>query len=729
MSAAALVPPDISDAIAMGRLTDPFAWLGLHPIDPGWRIVCFDPGASEAWITDADGRRLAALTRVHPAGVFAAALREPAARCDYRLAFCGDGREWIIQDPYKFGPVLGDLDLHLLAEGSHQALYECLGAHLTEHEAVAGTSFAVWAPNARRVSVLGDFNCWDGRRHPMRLRHGAGVWEIFLPAVAAGARYKFEIVGPHGDLLPLKADPVSFRQEPAPATASIVHPYPEPTVAPGWIESLPARHAADAPISIYEVHLGSWRRGNGDRYLTYDELSQALVPYAVDMGFTHVEFLPVAEHPFSGSWGYQPIGLFAPTSRFGDPEGFGRLVHACHEANLGVIVDWVPAHFPSDAHGPARFDGTHLYEHADPRLGFHRDWNTLIYNFGRREVSNYLAANALFWLEQLGVDGLRVDAVASMLYLDYSREPGEWIPNVYGGRENLEATAVLREVNRLIASRSPGRLTIAEESTAWPGVSRPIDHGGLGFDYKWNMGWMHDTLAYMSRDPAFRKWHHHEMTFGIDYAWSERFILPLSHDEVVHGKGSLLGRMPGDRWRQFANLRAYFGFMWAHPGKKLLFMGGEFGQDREWNHDRSLDWHLLDDPSHAGLRRLVRDLNTLYRRTTALHSLDCDAAGFSWIEGGDSDQSVLSFERRGRDGTSVLVVCNFTPVVRHDYAVGVSQTGTWRELINTDAEIYGGSNIVNVDRRTAPIPLHGRQSSLRLVLPPLATVVLQSDHL
>jgi len=721
-----LVPPHICEAIAVGRLSDPFAWLGLHQTDKGFRIVCFDPGASEASIADAKGRKLAALERIHPAGVFAARLTQRKKRFDYRLVFHGDGNEWTIQDPYKFGSVLGDLDIHLLAEGSHQELYERLGAHELEHEGVAGTAFAVWAPNARRVSVLGDFNLRDSRRHPMRLRQESEVWEIFLPGVTAGARYKLEIVGPHGDLQPLKADPLSFRQEPAPATASIVHSLSEPAVDPGWTESLPARHAPEAPMSIYEVHLGSWRRGDDNQYLTYDDLAQALVSYAVDMGFTHVEFLPVAEHPFSGSWGYQPVGLFAPTSRFGDPEAFGRLVRASHDAGLGVIVDWVPAHFPSDPHGLVLFDGTHLYEHADPKLGFHKDWNTLIYNFGRREVFNYLVANALFWLEQMGVDGLRVDAVASMLYLDYSRQPGEWIPNVYGGRENLEAIAFLREVNRLIAERSPGRITIAEESTAWPGVSRSIDQGGLGFGYKWNMGWMHDSLTYMSMDPAFRKWHHHQMTFGIHYAWSEKFVLPLSHDEVVHGKGSLLGKMPGDRWQKFANLRAYFGFMWAHPGKKLLFMGGEFGQEREWNHDSSLDWHLLDDNDHAGLQRLVRDLNTLYRGIPALHSLDCDPAGFSWIEGGDTEQSVLSFERRGSDGTSAVVVCNFTPVVRHDYAIGVSQAGAWRELINTDAGIYGGANIGNAGRvESSPIPMHGRQSSLHLTLPPLATLVLQ----
>ena len=474
------------------------------------------------------------------------------------------------------------------------------------------------------------------------------------------------------------------------------------------------------------MHLGSWRRGDNESLLSYDDLVETLVPYAVEMGFTHLEFMPISEHPFSGSWGYQPIGLFAPTSRFGDPEAFARLVRACHDAGLGVILDWVPAHFPSDAYGLVRFDGTHLYEHQDPRLGFHKDWNTLIYNFGRREVANFLAANALFWLEHVGVDGLRVDAVASMLYRDYSRGPGEWVPNIYGGRENLEAIAFLRQVNRLVGERCPGCVTIAEESTAWPGVSRPVADGGLGFSYKWNMGWMHDTLDYMAKEPVHRRWHHHLMTFGIHYAWSENFILPLSHDEVVHGKGSLLEKMPGDRWQKFANLRAYFGFMWTHPGKKLLFMGGEFGQDREWSHDRSLDWHLLEDPAHKGLQRLVADLNALYRASRRSTRCDCDPAGFAWIEGGDTDQSVYSFERRDRDGRAVVIVANLTPVVRHDYAVGVSRPGAWRERLNTDADVYGGSNIGNGGSvATSPSPMHGRPHSLKLTLPPLATVVLE----
>jgi len=724
--AAPVLPAAICNAIAEGRLADPFGWLGLHAGDGGLLAVAFDPGAERAWITTADGVRVAELERVHSAGVFAARVKRRKNRFDYRLAFHGDGHDWMVRDPYAFGPVLGDLDIHLLAEGAHRELYRRLGAHPLEHEGAVGTAFAVWAPNARRVSVVGDFNFWDGRRHPMRLRHGAGVWEIFLPDVTAGAAYKFEIVGAHGDVQPLKADPLGFRQEPPPATASLVHGV-GPSARDGeWDAGLAERNSRRAPIAIYEVHLGSWRRGDGDSLLSYDDLAETLVPYAVDMGFTHVEFLPMAEHPFAGSWGYQPVGLYAPTARFGDPGAFARLLRACHDAGLGVIADWVPAHFPSDPHGLVLFDGTHLYEHQDPRLGFHKDWNTLIYNFGRREVANFLIANALFWLEHVGVDGLRVDAVASMLYLDYSRNPGEWVPNIYGGRENLEAIAFLREVNRLIGERAPGRVTIAEESTAWPGVSRPLGEGGLGFDYKWNMGWMHDTLEYMSKEPVHRKWHHHLMTFGIHYAWSENYVLPLSHDEVVHGKGSLLGKMPGDRWQKFANLRAYLAYMWTHPGKKLLFMGGEFGQEREWSHDRSLDWHLLDDAAHKGLQRLVSDLNHLYRAAPALHQLDCDPAGFAWIEGGDTEQSVYSFERRGEDGRAMAIVCNFTPVVRHDYAVGVAQSGAWRERLNTDAEIYGGSNIGNGGTlATASVPMHGRPHCLRLTLPPLATIVLE----
>jgi len=720
------LPPEVCEAIAAGRLDDPFVWLGMHETGAGLWVAAFDPGAARAWVTDAAGAVVAALERVHEAGVFAAWLAPRRQRFDYRLCFHGDGRDWGGHDPYAFGPVLSDFDTHLLAEGRHLELYTRLGAHPGRHQGVEGTAFSVWAPNARRVSVVGDFNFWDGRRHPMRRRHQAGVWEIFLPQVAPEARYKFELIGPAGDLQPLKADPVGFRHEPPPATASRVHGLPEPPAAAQWDAARAARQSPAAPVSVYEVHLGSWRRGAGGRWLSYDELAGMLVPYVRDMGFTHVEVLPVGAPPFTGSWGYQPIGLYAPTSRFGEPAGLRRLVEACHAAGLAVIVDWVPAHFPADAHGLGRFDGTHLYEHADPRLGFHPDWKTLIYNYGRREVANFLTANALFWLERYGVDGLRVDAVASMLYLDYSRPDGEWLPNVHGGRENLEAIELLRGVNRLVAERCPGCVTIAEESTAWPGVSRPADEGGLGFQYKWNMGWMHDTLEYMKTDPLWRKQRHHLMTFGIDYAFSERFVLPLSHDEVVHGKGSLLGKMPGEGWQRFANLRAYFGFMWTHPGKKLLFMGGELGQEREWSHDRELDWGLLEAGEHAGLQRLVRDLNTLYRASPALHALDCDPAGFAWIEAGDAERSVLAFERRGAGGEHAVIVCNMTPVVRHDYAIGVPAAGPWREALNTDAAVYGGGNVGNAGAAdSTAVPVHGRPASLRLTLPPLATLVLQ----
>ena len=726
------LPQDVVDAIVTGRMADPFAWLGAHEIDGQLRIAAFEPGADVADVLDASGKgggkRVATLDRVHEAGLFLGTLeRKPFA---YRFAFAGSGAEWSRDDHHRFGHWMGEMDLWLIAEGRHLELYDKLGAHPTAMDGVEGTAFAVWAPNARRVSVIGDFNHWDGRRHVMRRRHEAGVWELFVPGVAKGAIYKFEIVGAHGHLVPQKADPVAFHAERAPAQGSIVEGATQRPEKPSQGPSLDVDH----PATIYEVHLGSWMRAEGEsesgdgsgRFLTYDELAEKLVPYAVDMGFTHLEFLPVSEYPFSGSWGYQPVGLFAPTARFGDPQGFGRLVAAAHEAGLGVILDWVPAHFPSDPHGLALFDGTALYEHADPRLGFHKDWNTLIYNFGRREVANFLTANALYWLERQNVDGLRVDAVASMLYLDYSRQPGEWLPNVHGGRENLEAIAMLREVNTQVGARCPGKATIAEESTAFPGVSAPVSAGGLGFHFKWNMGWMNDTLRYMHEDPVNRRYHHNLATFGLHYAWTENFVLPISHDEVVHGKGSMLTKMPGDRWQQFANLRAYYGFMWGHPGKKLLFMGLEFGQEREWSHDRSLDWHLLehgdDAGMHQGLQRLVRDLNGLYREMPAL-ALDHDPAGFEWIEGGDEANSVLAWERRDAEGNAVVVVVNFTPVVRHDYTLGLPSAGRWREQLNTDAGVYGGSDAGNMGVVEAVAEgAHGRPASARITLPPLAAL-------
>jgi 1,4-alpha-glucan branching enzyme len=600
-------------------------------------------------------------------------------------------------------------------------LYDKLGAHPLVLEGVAGVAFVVLAPNARRVSVVGDFNGWDGRRHAMRVR-GNGFWEIFVPAARAGDKYKYEMIGPNGAMLPLKSDPVAFAAERRPQTASIVFdldqlPCPQPP---------PARaNALSAPISIYEVHLGSWRRRpeEANRWLSYRELAAELPAYARDMGFTHVEFLPISEHPFDGSWGYQPTGLFAPTSRFGTPADFAELVEACRRTGLAVILDWVPGHFPDDPHGLGQFDGTALYEHADPQQGRHLDWDTLIYNFGRTEVVNFLLTNALFWLDRYGVDGLRVDAVASMLYLDYSRPQGGWIPNKLGGRENLEAIAFLRRCNAEVFSRFPQATTAAEESTAWPMVSRPVEWGGLGFGYKWNMGWMHDTLDYMAKDPIYRKYHHGQITFGLHYAFSENFILPLSHDEVVHGKRSILGRMPGDEWQRFASLRAYYGFMFGHPGKKLSFMGNEFAQHDEWSHDRSLDWHLLDDPRHRGVQALVRDLNRLYRDVRALHELDCDSAGFEWLVMHDAERGVFAWLRKGRDtGERCLVVVNFTPEVYRDYRIKVPFAGVWREILNTDAALYGGSNagnagsVATLDRGSTP--------EVSLAIPPLAAIFL-----
>ncbi|MDN2568236.1 1,4-alpha-glucan branching protein GlgB [Aquibium sp. A9E412] len=719
-------------AIVRGRHGNPFAVLGMQGGgDEPVAVNVFAPPAARVWLlARADDRRVCELERIHPEGFFSAVL-ETRERFAYRLALAAGDSEWIVDDPYAFGPVLGELDEHLMGEGRHRELYRRLGSHPLTHEGVAGVVFAVWAPNARRVSVVGDFNAWDGRRHPMRKRHGAGVWELFVPGLEAGTLYKYEILGVHGDVLPLKADPVGQAHEAPPATASLVPGDSAHAWGDGaWLERRAAAQSRDAPISVYEVHLGSWQRDASGAMLDYDTLADRLVDYVRHMGFTHVELLPVSEHPFSGSWGYQPIGLFAPTRRFGPPEAFARFVDRLHGAGIGVLVDWVPAHFPSDPHGLARFDGTALYEHEDPRLGFHRDWNTLIYNFGRVEVANFLRASALYWLDRFHIDGLRVDAVASMLYLDYSREPGDWIPNRYGGNENLDAVDFLRTTNAGVAERYRGALTIAEESTAWPGVTRAAEDGGLGFDFKWNMGWMHDTLDYMRHDPIHRRHHHHQMTFGMVYAHSENFVLPLSHDEVVHGKGSLLGKMPGDRWQQFANLRAYYTFMWTHPGKKLLFMGGEFAQQREWDHDRALDWHLLDDPAHRGVQDLVRELNRLYRALPALHELDCEPSGFEWLEANDAEHSVYSFVRRGRgDADPAVVVCNMTPVPRHGYRIGVPQAGRWREILNSDAAAYGGSGVTNDAPLTAEaIAWHGRGESVALDLPPLGSVVLVPDR-
>jgi 1,4-alpha-glucan branching enzyme len=721
---------DDAQAIADGDHSDPFGYLGMHK-SADWLVVrAFLPGAASVHVlAAAGGKRVAELPRVHDAGVFAGPL--PRRRSfAYRLEVVWGETTVVLDDPYRFGSLFGDLDEHLMAEGTHLQAYERLGAHPSMIDQVAGVCFGVWAPNAARVSVVGDFNTWDGRRHPMRLHHSLGVWEIFIPGIGPGALYKFEIKDRDGTVLPLKADPYALRCEQPPGTSSVVHELSaEPWSDAEWMEKRATTVDRSAPMAIYEVHLGSWRRHleDGQRRLSYRELAQSLVPYVKDMGFTHIELLPITEHPFEGSWGYQPIAMFAPTSRMGSPDDFRDLVEACHQAEIGLILDWVPAHFITDAHGLGYFDGTHLYEHADPRLGRHREWDTLIYNYGRREVVNFLLCSALFWLDRYHIDGLRVDAVASMLYLDYSRKAGDWLPNRFGGNENLDAVDFLKRLNETAYARHPGIAMIAEESTAWPKVSGPTYAGGLGFGYKWNMGWMHDTLDYIARDPIARSFHHDQLTFGLVYAFSENFILPLSHDEVVYGKRSLLGKMPGDRWQKFANLRLYYTFMYGHPGKKLMFMGCEFAQEREWNHDSSLDWHLIGDPAHAGVQRLVRDLNHFYRATPALHERDCEASGFEWIDGGDSANSVISFIRRGADPADfVIVVCNFTPVVRHDYRIGAPASGPYREAFNSDSAAYGGSDAGNSGHVVAEaVPCHGRPWSLNLVLPPLAALVLQ----
>jgi 1,4-alpha-glucan branching enzyme len=715
--------------LMQGDHHDPFSVLGMHRHHGELVVRALLPGAAAVQLIDAkSGRRLAALQPIDGSDVFAGVIPRRKNPFAYRLRVDWGTHQQDIEDPYRFPPILGEMDVWLLAEGTHYRPYEKLGAHPADIDGVNGVAFAVWAPNARRVSVVGNFNNWDGRRHAMRARGASGVWEIFIPQLVAGDLYKFEIKAQNGELL-LKADPFAFRAELRPDTASVVN------ALPAVFPSSAARRVANglaSPISIYEVHLGSWRRvpEDGNRWLTYRELAAQLIPYAQDLGFTHIELMPVSEHPFDGSWGYQPVGLYAPTARFGTPEDFRYFVETAHASGIGVLLDWVPGHFPSDRHGLARFDGSCLYEHADPREGFHQDWNTLIYNYGRKEVLNYLVGNALYWIERFGIDGLRVDAVASMLYRDYSRKEGEWIPNQFGGRENLEAIDFLRRVNQVVCAERPEAVMMAEESTSFPNVSRPLEMGGLGFHYKWNMGWMNDTLNYMQEDPVNRKYHHDKMTFGLVYAFTENFVLPLSHDEVVHGKGSLLQRMPGDEWQRFASLRAYYGFMWGHPGKKLLFMGGEFAQEREWNVDRSLDWHLLDNPLHQGVQRLVRDLNAVQRRYPALHQLDVDARGFEWITHEDRDNSVFSFVRKAADGAhgdSVLVVSNFTPVPRHGYRIGVDQPGRYVEILNSDDARYGGSGLQNHDLQTEPNGVHGRPCSLSLTVPPLATIMLKLE--
>jgi 1,4-alpha-glucan branching enzyme len=713
-------------ALVAGHHADPFAVLGLHVARGGWWLRAMLPGASAVSAVDPAGSAvLATLAARDPAGLFEGELRGAKARLDYRLRVrWADGHESLLADPYAFGPLIADADLQAMREGRHAAPGDVLGAHPCTIGGIDGTRFAVWAPNARRASVVGGFNQWDGRRHPMRLRHDAGVWELFIPGVAIGDLYKFELLDARGALLPAKADPYARAAELRPGTASRVAPMPPPVALPA---DRAAANRRDAPIAIYEVHAGSWRRRADGGFLDWEELAAVLPDYVAAMGFTHVELLPVMEHPFDGSWGYQPLGLFAPTARFGPPEGFTRFVAACHAKGLGVLVDWVPAHFPADPHGLANFDGTALYEYADPREGWHQDWGTHIYNFGRNEVRDFLAASARWWIERHGVDGLRVDAVASMLYRDYSRKAGQWIPNAHGGRENLEAISLLRRINTGIGAIA-GALCVAEESTAFPGVSAPVHAGGLGFHFKWNMGWMNDTLRYIHEDPVHRRWHHDKLTFGLVYAFSENFVLPISHDEVVHGKGSMLGKMPGDDWQRFANLRAYYGFMWGHPGKKLLFMGQEFAQPGEWRHDEALPWHLSDQPAHAGVARLVADLNAIYRARPALHRLDCESAGFEWLVDDDGENSVLAWLRRDGAGDCAIVACNFTPVPRRGYRLPLPDDAParWRCALDTDSRHYGGSDAGPGEGPLAAdaTPCRGRARSLALDLPPLATVFL-----
>jgi 1,4-alpha-glucan branching enzyme len=719
---------EATQALVDGRHGDPFSILGPHEGPAGRVVRVLAPGAQRVEVvTLEDAAVIGPLELAHPGGLFAGPVDRARA---YRLRIHWPADVQEVEDAYGFGLALGELDLHLIAQGTHYELARCLGAQAMTMNGVPGVRFAVWAPNARRVSVVGDFNTWDGRRHPMRLRREAGVWELFIPRVRAGARYKYEMLGPDGALLPQKADPVARASEMSPGTASIVAPSEPFRWSDGaWLAERQKRQGPDAPIAVYEVHAGSWARIVEEelRSLTWVEMADRLVPYVKEMGFTHIEFLPIAEYPFGGSWGYQPLGLFSPTGRYGKAADFAEFVDRCHQSEIGVIIDWVPAHFPTDIWGLARFDGTCLYEHQDPREGFHQDWNTLLYNLGRSEVTGFLIASALEWIEHYHVDAIRVDAVASMLYRDYSRNAGEWIPNRYGGRENLEAIEFFKHLNSIIVQRNPGVLTIAEESTAWPGVTKPTSEGGLGFSLKWNMGWMHDTLHYMSKDPIYRSYEHHAMTFGMIYAYSERFVLPLSHDEVVHGKGSLISKMPGDYWRRFANLRAYLAWMWTFPGKKLLFMGGEVAQWNEWRSDGSIEWDLLDFPYHRGVQTLVADLNRLYVERGPILGGDNDPGRFQWLAADDRENSVLGFLRWGPEGEAIVVASNFTPVPRFDYRLWAPKNGLWREALNTDAEIYGGGNIGNNGAVFSPGRRDGGSSELSLTLPPLATIVLVSD--
>jgi 1,4-alpha-glucan branching enzyme len=714
------VSHDEINAILAGQHHDPHSVLGAHPASDGTVVRALRPLAWSVTVAAPDGARYP-MRHVHN-GVFSATIPTGRPAGDYRLAisYAPDGPELIVDDPYRHLPTLGEMDLHLIGEGRHEELWHALGARVRPE--LGGTSFAVWAPNARGVRVIGDFNHWDGRAYPMRSLGSSGVWELFLPGIGSGAVYKYEICGPDGTWH-RKADPMATFAEIPPATASVVYESGYQWADSQWMAARKARDPLTEPMSVYEVHIGSWRLGR-----SYVQLAEELVGYIQDRGFTHVEFMPVAEHPFGGSWGYQVTSYYAPSARFGSPDEFRYLIDRLHQAGIGVFVDWVPAHFPRDSWALARFDGTALYEHPDPRRGEHPDWGTLIFDFGRREVRNFLVANAVYWLEEFHIDGLRVDAVASMLYLDYSRKPGQWLPNVLGGRENLDAVSFLQEVNATCYKRLDGIVMIAEESTAWPGVTRPVHLGGLGFALKWNLGWMHDTLAYLSHDPLFRRYHHNELTFSMIYAYSENFVLPLSHDEVVHGKGSLLGKIPGDDWKRFATLRALYAYMWAHPGKQLLFMGSEFGQRGEWSQEQGLDWAALQGPAHVGLQRLVDDLNAAYRRHPALWRDDFAPAGFSWVDANDAFGNVISFLRSDADSPVLACVVNFSGDPHYDYRLGLPQTGRWREVINTDIPDYGGSGAGNYGSVQAVAePWHGRPASAVLTIPPLATLWLVHD--
>jgi 1,4-alpha-glucan branching enzyme len=716
-------------AIVHGSHGDPFSVLGLHKAGKQWIARSFVPGADKIKVESLSGKNLGFIDKRHDDGFFEGPVNAETQQ-PLRFACSNAAGSWTVTDAYSFGPVLGPMDDYYIGEGNHLRLYDKMGAHPIYHDGADGVHFAVWAPNAKRVSIIGDFNKWDGRLHVMRLRMNTGIWETFVPGATIGQGYKFEIIGQGGNRLPLKADPFAYESELRPNTASRISNRDIGTWNDGTY--MDARKHGDArrkPMSTYEVHLGSWRRTDDDGFLDYDAFARELIPYVKSMGFTHIECLPVSEHPYDPSWGYQPTGLFAPTSRFGNPAAFKRFVEAAHAADIGIILDWVPAHFPTDEHGLSKFDGTALYEHADPRQGFHPDWNTAIYNFGRREVFSVLLNNALFWLDRYHIDGLRVDAVASMLYLDYSRKAGEWIPNKDGGRENLEAIAFLQRVNHEAYAQHPGIVTIAEESTAFPGVSKPTSMNGLGFGFKWNMGFMHDTIEYFKREPIHRKHHHNELTFGLLYAFSENFVLPLSHDEVVHGKGSMLTKMAGDDWQKFANLRAYYAFMWAYPGKKLLFMGQEFAQRDEWAESRSLDWHVLKHESHQGMQNFVRDLNKTYSSIPAMHARDCEPEGFEWMNADDSENSVFAWARHdGEGGQIIVVVCNFTPVPRDNYQLPFPKAGRWTEVMNSDSKTYWGSGLGNmggVDAETGAFM--GKPASARITLPPLATIYFLSE--